>query len=106
MAVVLDDVKVYVGADGTEYDSLLDECLTDAAVLIEKYVGEATVPTDIVDRSTLIVAADLFERRNAPNGIVNQQYGTTEGIGYSPMRVARDPLAGVYKILGRWVLPF
>lgn len=106
MAVELEDLKEYLGTDDTDYDSMLEECLVDAAVLVDKYVGAATVPVEMLDRCYLIVSADLFERRNAPNGIANQQYATVDGIGASPMRVARDPLAGAYKLLQRWVLPW
>lgn len=108
MAVALNDVKAYVGddLDDTTNDALLTGCLSDAAVLIDKYVGAAAVPETILDRCTLIVTADLFERRNAPNGIANQQFQTADGIGQAPARIARDPMQGVYKTLGRWVLPW
>lgn len=108
MAVALNDLKQYVGDDLEDdtNDALLTGCLEDAAVLLDKYVGEAAVPDSILDRCTLIVAYDLFERRNAPNGIVNTQFATVDGIGQSPARIARDPLAGVYHLLGRWILPW
>lgn len=106
MAVILEDLKEYVGDENFEYDSLLEACLGDAVVLLNKYVGAATVPENIMDRCTLIVAYDLFERRNAPNGIANTQFATVDGIGQSPTRIARDPLAGVYHMLGRFVLPW
>jgi len=105
MAVALTDLKEYLGASD-EHDSMLGACLSDAAVLLDKYVGGAAVPENIMDRCTLIVAADLFERRNAPNGIVNQQFQSPDGVGQAPARIARDPLAGVYSVLTRWVLPW
>lgn len=106
MAITLTDVKAYVGADGDDYDALLTDCLAQAVVLVTKYVGSAVVPADVLDLAHLIVTADLFARREAPNGITNQQYATLDGIGQSPVRIARDPLAGAYKVLQRWVLPW
>jgi len=106
MAVTLSELKVYVASDESDNDDLLTECLVDAAVLVNKYVGVAAVPVEILDRCHIIVAADLWERRNAPNGIANQQYATIDGIGAAPVRIARDPMAGAYKLLQRWVLPF
>lgn len=108
MAVSMETLREYVGADADEAMTLLllQDAAADAALLIQKYVGAAAVPVDIMDRCTLIVTADLFERRNAPNGIANQQFASIDGIGQAPMRIARDPLAGVYHILRRWVLPW
>lgn len=105
MAVAVTDLKAYVGA-GDEHTAVLASSLQVAAELISKYVGGAAVPDNVLDRCTLMVAADLFERRNAPNGIVNQQYQSFDGVGQAPARIARDPLAGVYALLGRYVLPW
>ena len=108
MAATLEDLKKYVGSEEVEYDDLLATALVDAALLVNAHVGSqvAAVPEAILDRCYLIVAADLFERRNAPNGIANQQYATVDGVGMAPMRVARDPLAGVYHLLRKWVTPW
>lgn len=102
----VEDVKVYLGASDYENDALIEACMDDAVVLVDEYVGEAAVPDNILDRCYLIVTADLWERRNAPNGIANQQFVTNDGIPSSPVRIALDPLNGVYKTLRRWVLPF
>lgn len=116
MAVTVNDLKAFVGSDDTTYDALLQECLNEAMALVDKYnvkydAGTETwiasdAPTVIVDRCYLAVAADLFERRNAPNGIASQQYATADGIGINPYRVGRDPMSHAYKILGRWVTPW
>lgn len=104
--ITADNAKIYLGASDYDNDDLINACLNDAVVLVDEYVGEATVPDTILDRCYLIVTADLWERRNAPNGIANQQFVTADGIPSSPVRIALDPLNGVYKILRRWVLPF
>ena len=106
MAVELEALKVYIGETTDRNDGLLTDALNDAVILVDDYVDGAAVPESILDRCYIIVATDLWERRKAPNGLVQQQYATETGIGYSPMRVARDPLAGVYALLGRFVLPW
>lgn len=107
MATTVETIKDYVGVGSeTEYDDFIQACLDEATVLVDRYVGVAAVPDEIMDRAYLEVAADLFNRRNAPNGIMNQQYATVDGVGVTPMRIARDPMAAAYKILGRWVLPW
>lgn len=106
MANTMEDLKAFVGSEDYEYDALFTDCLAESIALVSKYVGVAVVPVVILDRAILEVGADLFNRRSAPNGIMNQQYATVDGIGAAPMRIARDPLVAAYKILGRWVLPF
>lgn len=105
MTIALETLQEYVGSEG-EYSSLLTDCLAEAEALVNKYVGEAPVPEAILDRATLEVAADLFNRRNAPNGIVSQQYATVDGMAMGAVRIARDPMAAAYKLLQRWVLPW
>ena len=102
----MDDLKAYINFMGDEKDTLLQKCLDDALSLLTVYVGSAAVPVNILDRCTLMVAADLWERRNAPNGIVNQQYQEFNGVGQMPARIARNPMAGVYDLLRPWVLPW
>ena len=104
MTVALQDLKDYMGAgSNTDRDALIQACLDDAAVLVDAFVGTATVPEGILDRAYLMVGQDLYERRNAPNGIVSTQFGSPDGIGSVGMRVAKDPLNSVYEMLRRWV---
>lgn len=113
MAVTLLTLKVFVGAEGNEYDSMLTDALAESQSLVDKYNvvwDEETedwipsdAPTAILDRAYKEVAADLFNRRNAPNGIVNQQFLNIDGVGSGPVRISRDPMAPAYKILSRWV---
>lgn len=116
MAVVLADLKAHIGESSTEYDALLTGHLAEAQALVDKFnvkyddVTLAYVVSDapqaIVDRAVKEVAADLWNRRNAPNGIANQQFVGPEGPASAPIRIARDPMAPVYKLLGRWVMPW
>lgn len=106
MAKTWEDLKAFVGSDDYEYDALFEECFEEATVLVDKYVGTTVVPDVILDRCYIEVGADLFNRRSAPNGVMNQQYATEDGIGFAPYRIARDPMAAAYRMLGRWVYPW
>lgn len=116
MAVVVADVKVYIGETGADFDGLLADCLSEAQALVTKYNVKydsttetyvaTSAPEVIVDRAVVTVAADLFNRRNAPNGVVNQQFENFGGDQGQAVRIARDPMNGAYKILQRWVLPW
>lgn len=90
--------------DDTRFDDLVEESLTVATALVDDFVGVGQVPAEVLDLSYTIVAADLFNRRNAPNGIVNSQFVGADGVTQTGMRIARDPLNGVYGLLRRWVL--
>lgn len=113
MVVALSDFKSWIGDSDSDNDVMLMACLVDAKTLVDKYnkvydavTGdyiESSAPEELVERCYLIVAADLFERRNAPNGVANQQYASVDGIGNAPVRLARDPMAGVYPVLRKWV---
>lgn len=110
MAVTVDDLKAYVNAGASAVD-LLTSCLADATVMVDGYTVDAQgvpvgVPSGVKDRCYLIVAADLYARRNAPNGIVAQQFATADGAAATAARVARDPLAGAYPLLNRYVSPW
>ena len=117
VAVTLPDLKTHIGETSTEYDTLLTDHLAEAQALVDQFNkkwDEATetwvvsdAPSAIVDRAILEVGADLWARRNAPNGIANTQFVAADGGAASaPVRIARDPMASVYKILGRWVTPW
>lgn len=107
MAVTLPEIRSYVGADTADgLDSLLEDCLAEALLLVNKFVGVAPVPEAIRDRATTEVAADLFNRRNAPHGVMNQQYTTVDGPGVEAVRISRNPMTAAYPILRPWVSPW
>lgn len=97
MAVAASDLTAYVGAS-TNDAAFVTVCLAQAQAAVDRLIGEVTVPEDVVDRCYLEAGSELFHRRQAPNGIA--QFATPDGA--APVRVARDPLVGVYPIL----LPF
>lgn len=115
MAVLESDLAAYVGASEGEAPEILSGCLTEAYALVNKFNvkrypdtgawGPSDAPFEIVDRAVLEVAADLWNRRSAPNGIRNGQFENFGGDQGVAVRIARDPMQAAYKILGRWVSP-
>lgn len=95
-STIADRLATYVNA-GTS-DDFVAECAAEAEELIEHYIGSADVPKTVRDRAVLEVGSELYNRRNAPNGIA--QFATPDA---APIRVARDPLVGAYPILRHYV---
>lgn len=91
------DLTTYVGAS-TEDATYVASCWTEAVALVNGLIGTATVPEEITDRAYLECGSELYHRRQAPNGIA--QFATFDG---SAIRVARDPLVGVYPLLSRFI---
>lgn len=93
------DLQDYVGASDLDA-TYVESCYDQAVVLVDTYVGNFFVPDDVLLRAYLECGSELFHRRSAPNGIA--QFGALDG---SPIRVARDPLVGVYPIVRHYVNP-
>ena len=116
MAKTWEDLKQYLGAGyDNEHDAFIEDCFDEAQALVDKYnvkwdalLGTyvaSNAPTIMVEKAYIMVGAALFSMQQAPNGIVNQQFATSDGMNVTSLRIARDPMAPAYKILGRWVLP-
>jgi hypothetical protein len=88
----------YVGASQADAE-FAATCYGTAVALVDDLIGTATVPEDVKGRCYLEAGSELFHRRQAPNGIT--QFATPEGA--SPVRIARDPLTGVYPLLTRYL---
>lgn len=110
MTVDAATLAAYVGTDPARTG--LEADLEEALALVTRFnrvrgedgtFGPSAAPESAVDDAVLQVAAGLFDRRTAPTGAVQEQYGTADGVGSSPVRIARDPLAPAYKILRPWV---
>lgn len=93
MAVTLTQFKDYVGTkDATDFPQ---SCLDGGHALVTKYVGKnTTVPQELFDQAVLMVASELFHRRNAPNGIT--QFAD---LGGGAIRVGKDPMSPAYNLL-------
>lgn len=101
--VSVSELQAYVGASDAD-SALLSTCLETSNALIDNFVGSPDNPiyleaAPIVNLAILQVAAELFQRRAAPNGIT--QFATIDGS--AGMRVARDPMQSVYPLLRPWV---
>lgn len=84
----------YVGdVPRTDY---LKECISVAWLSVNHFVGTAVIPPHILDRAVLEVAAELYHRKNAPNGI--KSYADAFD-GASAIRVARDALVAARPLL-------
>lgn len=89
----------YVDAP-TSDDDFVEACWAEAQLLVDQLPGADKAPREIVHRCYLEAGSELYHRRNAPNGIA--QFATPDA---APVRVARDPLVGVYPILRPWAGP-
>jgi hypothetical protein len=104
MAATVNQLAARVKSTQAGDTPALTECLNQAQTLIEEHVKNAPVPPPVYDLAVLTVAADLWAARKAPNGIANQQFAGGDGLGSAPLRISRDPLAGVGKLLAKWVI--
>ncbi len=90
-------LKAYVGAS-SEDDAFTEACWSEATALVTREIGTYEVPAEIVGRATLEVGAELWNRRQAPNGV--SQFAAFDG---SAIRVARDPMVGARPLLAPYL---
>lgn len=83
--------------EGSLSDTELALLWDDAASQVDVYVGDAVVPAATLTRAILSAADRMHILDVSPDGAT--QYDA-EG---SPIRVSRDPLAGAYPLLARFV---
>lgn len=93
-----DRMIAYVQAHGTEEEGECDLALPEARGLVTGYVGAFTVPAEILNRAIIEVAADLFHRKSARNGVMELGGGDL-----APFRIARDPMKAAYPMLAQFV---
>lgn len=99
MTITLEDLRAYVNASKSD-DAELERALKTGGALVDKLVGEADVPADVLDHAYLLGASEVFQRRQAPMGI--SQFANLDG---TPMRVNKDPMTAVYPILSPFTGP-
>lgn len=89
----------YVG--GVPPTDYLEACAAEATALVDRHLGAARdqVPTTVRDRAVLEVAAELYHRKSAPNGIKNY----TDMDGTAAVRVARDALVAARPLLAPYL---
>lgn len=92
-------LKGYVGQSFNDVDdTLISDCWDTATALVDRAVGAAEVPDSVLKQAYLTCGAELYNQRSAPNGI--SQFADGSG---QALRVARDPLVGVYPLLRMFV---
>lgn len=107
-------LKSYVNQLSNSEDAFIETCWNEAKELVGFYVGGeaiteagataraaalALVPATVLTRCYLEAGSELFHRKNAPNGIT--QVATPDG--NAGVRVARDPLVGVYPLVAPYM---
>jgi hypothetical protein len=105
--IAAEDLQTEVGtvADDT---TVLERCVEVAEALLSKYVADNQdndphgIPEAVYDQAWLAVAVNEFNRRKAPNGILNQSVDTVDGSTTVPMRVSSDSLRPARALLSMW----
>jgi hypothetical protein len=90
-------LKAYVGASSND-DAYVQQCYDEAVQLVTDLISTSDVPTTVRERCYLEAGSELYHRRNAPNGVA--QFSSFDG---AVIRVARDPMVGVYPLLSRYL---
>ena len=103
--VTVTDLRAEVGAGASVSDAKLQGCLDLALELVRRHVTQEvflTLPSVIADQAVLVVAAEIFHQRKAPNGVLNQAFSGPDG-GSFPVRIGADPMRPAYPLLSAWV---
>jgi hypothetical protein len=90
----------YVGSKNAN-DTYVAQCWAEAVAMVNAHLGAAVqaVPGEVIGRMYLECGSELYHRQKAPNGVA--QFATLDG---SPIRVARDPMVGVYPLAAPYVI--
>ncbi|GAA4155928.1 hypothetical protein GCM10022286_05580 [Gryllotalpicola daejeonensis] len=95
MTVTASDLATYLGVPDSE-DAFVDTCLTRAQTFVGEMVGTRTVPGDVLDQAVTEMAAELYNRKNVKNGVV--QFADLSGSS-GAVRQARDPRIAARAVL-------
>ena len=78
---------------GSDDETRADDCLATASAYLSTNLGETwdTVPDLIQSDCVLAVAADLFNQKDARNGVMNVDSDAIE-----PFRASADPLSAAW----------
>lgn len=96
-SVTLAEFQAYLNTDET--GDFIESCLSAGNAHVGRFIGDVdTVPAEIHNQAILICSAELFHRRNSPQGVT--QFAAMDG---TPMRAAKDPMNAVYPLLQPYV---
>ena len=104
MSVSATDLAALVNS-GASDSAVIARCLAFGQSVVETYTQRVpetvVIPAEILDEAVLTAAADQFQRRKAPNGVLNQVFDNGDGI--VPVRISRDPYDSIRHLLSPWV---
>ena len=88
------DLAAFVGAPAS--DPYLETCVEEATEMVRQAIGNARVPEEIKRIAVREVAADIYHRRSARNGVAGFD---DSDITPAPVRINRDPMVAARPIL-------
>jgi len=94
------EVAAYVG--GVPVTDYLKGCVAVASQAVACHIGACQVPKETRRRAVMEVAAELYHRKSAPNGIKNYADGLD---GVAAVRVARDAMVAARPLLAPYLTP-
>lgn len=77
----------------------VSDCLAFATELVAKAIGTAVIPQTVIDLAVREAAAELYHRRNAPNGVKN----FADMDAGQVIRIARDPMVAARPIIAPYL---
>nr|WP_300339923.1 hypothetical protein [Actinomyces sp.] len=95
--VLAQDLAAYVG--GVPVTDYLRGCVSVARQAVDQHVRACQVPEETRARAVMEVAAELYHRKSAPNGI--KSYGDLDGV--AAVRVARDAMVAARPLLAPYL---
>jgi hypothetical protein len=98
MTVSAPDLAAYVKVPDAD-DEYVASCLDQAQTMVATLIGSAVVPMPLSDRAVLETGAELYNRRDATNGYINNF--TTDSGGAARVRV--DPLIPARALLSPYL---
>lgn len=106
MAVTAENLRTEVGANPAADLAPFTSAVNVADTLLRKYVGDeyVNIPLGVYEAAWLAVAVDLYNQRQAPNGVLNQQFATPDGSVTAPVRISADPLRPARPLLEQYVI--
>ena len=94
---------------GAEDMEALERTVALTKTLLDRYIDDNLmdaadpVPTEVYDAAWLRMAIEDWNRQQAPNGYLMQQFDSGEGAPV-PVRVSMDPYRSVRDLLVGWCL--
>lgn len=109
MTLALATLRDEVGASTNE-DTALQRTYDLTKTLLDAYIADsimdatnAPVPDSVYDEAHLRMAVEDWNRTQAPNGFMLQQFDSSDSTPV-PVRVSTDPYRSIRDLLGSWCL--